>query len=31
VGTKEEFEAEWQKAISQPGFELKPYSWLEKK
>lgn len=29
--TKEEFEAEWQKAISQPGFELKPYGWLEKK
>jgi hypothetical protein len=23
--TKEEFEKEWQKAMSQPGFELKPY------
>lgn len=24
--SKEEFESEWQKAISQPGFYLKPYS-----
>ncbi len=28
--TKEEFEVEWNKAISQPGFELVPYEWLEK-
>ncbi len=27
--TKEEFEVEWNKAISQPGFELVPYKWLE--
>ncbi len=29
--SKEEFETEWQKATSQPGFELKPYEWLEEK
>lgn len=28
--TKEEFESEWNKAISQPGFKLTPYAWLKK-